>query len=183
MRQVLLQHGGVTSATFDSVTYTLSGGKGGQIGTSSTDTSNVIQGIGGLGGIVSSNVSDTTNIEYKNGLKGDDGNTYTTTTGFVVSNGGNGGTSGLDTKGGCGGLFIDSSICTNTNVNGTSVNFVSPNQIFDTAQYGSAGAVQVQAAEGEDGVKILLTTLTQAEAHKDKGDTCILIGLSIKVDG
>ena len=132
--------GGVTSATFDSVTYTLSGGKGGQIGTSSTDTSNVIQGIGGLGGIVSSNVSDTTNIEYKNGLKGDDGNTYTTTTGFVVSNGGNGGTSGLDTKGGCGGLFIDSSICTNTNVNGTSVNFVSPNQIFDTAQYGSAGA-------------------------------------------
>ena len=132
--------GGVTSATFDSVTYTLSGGKGGQIGTSSTDTSNVIQGIGGLGGIVSSNVSDTTNIEYKNGLKGDDGNTYTTTTGFVVSNGGNGGTSGLDTKGGCGGLFIDSSICTNTNANGTSVNFVSPNQIFDTAQYGSAGA-------------------------------------------
>ena len=132
--------GGVTSVTFDSVTYTLSGGKGGQIGTSSTDTSNVIQGIGGLGGIVSSNVSDTTNIEYKNGLKGDDGNTYTTTTGFVVSNGGNGGTSGLDTKGGCGGLFIDSSICTNTNVNGTSVNFVSPNQIFDTAQYGSAGA-------------------------------------------
>ena len=132
--------GGVTSATFDSVTYTLSGGKGGQIGTSSTDTSNVIQGIGGLGGIVSSNVSDTTNIEYKNGLKGDDGNTYTTTTGFVVSNGGNGGTSGLDTKGGCGGLFIDSSICTNTNVNGTSVDFVSPNQIFDTAQYGSAGA-------------------------------------------
>ena len=132
--------GGVTSATFDSVTYTLSGGKGGQIGTSSTDTSNVIQGIGGLGGIVSSNVSDTTNIEYKNGLKGDDGNTYTTTTGFVVSNGGNGGTSGLDTKGGCGGLFIDSSICTNTNVNGTSVNFVSPNQIFDTAQYGAAGA-------------------------------------------
>ena len=132
--------GGVTSATFDSVTYTLSGGKGGQIGTSSTDTSNVIQGIGGSGGIVSSNVSDTTNIEYKNGLKGDDGNTYTTTTGFVVSNGGNGGTSGLDTKGGCGGLFIDSSICTNTNVNGTSVNFVSPNQIFDTAQYGSAGA-------------------------------------------
>ena len=132
--------GGVTSATFDSVTYTLSGGKGGQIGTSSTDTSNVIQGIGGLGGIVSSNVSDTTNIEYKNGLKGDDGNTYTTTTGFIVSNGGNGGTSGLDTKGGCGGLFIDSSICTNTNVNGTSVNFVSPNQIFDTAQYGAAGA-------------------------------------------
>ena len=132
--------GGVTSVTFDSVTYTLSGGKGGQIGTSSTDTSNVIQGIGGLGGIVSSNVSDTTNIEYKNGLKGDDGNTYTTTTGFVVSNGGNGGTSGLDTKGGCGGLFIDSSICTNTNVNGTSVNFVSPNQIFDTAQYGAAGA-------------------------------------------
>ena len=132
--------GGVTSATFDSVTYTLSGGKGGQIGTSSTDTSNVIQGIGGSGGIVSSNVSDTTNIEYKNGLKGDDGNTYTTTTGFIVSNGGNGGTSGLDTKGGCGGLFIDSSICTNTNVNGTSVNFVSPNQIFDTAQYGSAGA-------------------------------------------
>ena len=37
-------------------------------------------------------------------------------------------------------MFIDSSICTNTNVNGTSVNFVSPNQIFDTAQYGSAGA-------------------------------------------
>ena len=132
--------GGESEIVFDSITYTLSGGKGGQIGTSATSTTNVIQGIGGSGGIVSSNVSDTTNIEYKNGLKGDDGNTYTTTTGFVVSNGGNGGTSGLDTKGGCGGLFIDSSICTNTNVNGTSVNFVSPNQIFDTAQYGSAGA-------------------------------------------
>ena len=132
--------GGVTSATFDSVTYTLSGGKGGQIGTSSTDTSNVIQGIGGLGGIVSSNVSDTTNIEYKNGLKGDDANTYTTDSGFIVSNGGNGGTSGLDTKGGCGGLFIDSTICTNTNVNAAYVNFTAPNQIYDTAQYGAAGA-------------------------------------------
>ena len=132
--------GGVSSVTFEGVTYTLSGGKGGSIGTSATDSDDVIQGIGGLGGIVSSNVSDTSDVEYKNGLKGDDANTYTTDSGFIVSNGGNGGTSGLDTKGGCGGLFIDSSICTNTNVNGTSVNFVSPNQIFDTAQYGAAGA-------------------------------------------
>ena len=132
--------GGVSSVTFEGVTYTLSGGKGGSIGTSATDSDDVIQGIGGLGGIVSSNVSDTSDVEYKNGLKGDDANTYTTDSGFIVSNGGNGGTSGLDTKGGCGGLFIDSSICTNTNVNAAYVNFTAPNQIYDTAQYGSAGA-------------------------------------------
>ena len=132
--------GGVSSVTFEGVTYTLSGGKGGSIGTSATDSDDVIQGIGGLGGIVSSNVSDTSDVEYKNGLKGDDANTYTTDSGFIVSNGGNGGTSGLDTKGGCGGLFIDSTICTNTNVNAAYVNFTAPNQIYDTAQYGSAGA-------------------------------------------
>ena len=132
--------GGVSSVTFEGVTYTLSGGKGGSIGTSATDSNDVIQGIGGLGGIVSSNVSDTSDVEYKNGLKGDDANTYTTDSGFIVSNGGNGGTSGLDTKGGCGGLFIDSTICTNTNVNAAYVNFTAPNQIYDTAQYGAAGA-------------------------------------------
>ena len=132
--------GGVSSVTFEGVTYTLSGGKGGSIGTSATDSDDVIQGIGGEGGIVSSNVSDTSDVEYKNGLKGDDANTYTTDSGFIVSNGGNGGTSGLDTKGGCGGLFIDSSICTNTNVNAAYVNFTAPNQIYDTAQYGAAGA-------------------------------------------
>ena len=132
--------GGVSSVTFEGVTYTLSGGKGGSIGTSATDSDDVIQGIGGLGGIVSSNVSDTSDVEYKNGLKGDDANTYTTDSGFIVSNGGNGGTSGLDTKGGCGGLFIDSTICTNTNVNAAYVNFTAPNQIYDTAQYGAAGA-------------------------------------------
>ena len=132
--------GGVSSVTFEGVTYTLSGGKGGSIGTSATDSDDVIQGIGGLGGIVSSNVSDTSDVEYKNGLKGDDANTYTTDSGFIVSNGGNGGTSGLDTKGGCGGLFIDSTICSNTNVNAANVNFTAPNQIYDTAQYGAAGA-------------------------------------------
>ena len=132
--------GGVSSVTFEGVTYTLSGGKGGSIGTSATDSDDVIQGIGGEGGIVSSNVSDTSDVEYKNGLKGDDANTYTTDSGFIVSNGGNGGTSGLDTKGGCGGLFIDSTICTNTNVNAAYVNFTAPNQIYDTAQYGAAGA-------------------------------------------
>ena len=132
--------GGVSSVTFEGVTYTLSGGKGGSIGTSATDSDDVIQGIGGEGGIVSSNVSDTSDVEYKNGLKGDDANTYTTDSGFIVSNGGNGGTSGLDTKGGCGGLFIDSTICSNTNVNAANVNFTAPNQIYDTAQYGAAGA-------------------------------------------
>ena len=138
--------GGESGFAFDSLTYTLSGGKGGQKGISATDTTSVIQGIGGSGGIVSSNVTDTTNIEYKNGSKGDDANTFTkndthaNSLPYGGSYGGIGGTSGIDTKGGCGGLFIDVSICSNTMVNGIYPQFVAPNSSSSSINYGQAGA-------------------------------------------
>ena len=138
--------GGESGFAFDSLTYTLSGGKGGQKGISATDTTSVIQGIGGSGGIVSSNVTDTTNIEYKNGSKGDDANTFTkndthaNSLPYGGSYGGIGGTSGIDTKGGCGGLFIDVSICSNTMVNGIYPQFVAPYSSSSSINYGQAGA-------------------------------------------
>ena len=138
--------GGESEIVFDSITYTLSGGKGGQIGTSATSTTNVIQGIGGSGGIVSSNVSDTTNIKYKNGSKGEDGGSFTkddthsNSTNYGGSYGGVGGVSGIDTKGSCSGLFIDSSICSNTTVNGITNTFVAPIINNTAIDYGQAGA-------------------------------------------
>ena len=138
--------GGESEIVFDSITYTLSGGKGGQIGTSATSTTSVIQGIGGSGGIVSSNVSDTTNIKYKNGSKGEDGGSFTkddthsNSTNYGGSYGGVGGVSGIDTKGSCSGLFIDSSICSNTTVNGITNTFVAPIINNTAIDYGQAGA-------------------------------------------
>ena len=138
--------GGESEIVFDSITYTLSGGKGGQIGTSATSSTNVIQGIGGSGGIVSSNVSDTTNIKYKNGSKGEDGGSFTkddthsNSTNYGGSYGGVGGVSGIDTKGSCSGLFIDSSICSNTTVNGITNTFVAPIINNTAIDYGQAGA-------------------------------------------
>lgn len=138
--------GGESEIVFDSITYTLSGGKGGQIGTSATPSTNVIQGIGGNGGIVSSNVSDTTNIKYKNGSKGEDGGSFTkddthsNSTNYGGSYGGVGGVSGINTKGSCAGLFIDSSICSNTNVNGVTNTFVAPKVNNTAIDYGQAGA-------------------------------------------
>ena len=107
---------------------------------------NVIQGIGGSGGIVSSNVSDTTNIKYKNGSKGEDGGSFTkddthsNSTNYGGSYGGVGGVSGIDTKGSCSGLFIDSSICSNTTVNGITNTFVAPIINNTAIDYGQAGA-------------------------------------------
>ena len=138
--------GGESEIVFDSITYTLSGGKGGQIGTSATSTTNVIQGIGGSGGIVSSNVSDTTNIKYKNGSKGEDGGSYSSGdpssfgTIYGGSYGGSGGQSGIESYGGCGGLYVDSQSCANQTVNGIYNQFVSPISIYTNIEYGSAGA-------------------------------------------
>ena len=133
--------GGTTSITFDSSTYSLSGGKGGIVGTSQSATNTLVQGKGGDKGIVSTNVSDKSNLKYKNGVNGSDANVITVDASnpYGGSYGGNGGTSGLDTKGGCGGLYVNSSICTNTGVNGMIATFVAPTSI-ETAQYGSAGS-------------------------------------------
>ena len=134
--------GGTTSATFDSVTYSLSGGKGGLIGTSQSDTASLVQGTGGAKGIVSTNVSDTSGLKFKNGSDGFNAGTLATDALNIYggSYGGNGGTSGIDTIGGCGGLFNDSNICTNTNVSATSVPYNTVINVLNASDYGSAGA-------------------------------------------
>ena len=138
--------GGESSININGTIYNLSGGKGAKCGTSATSTNNVIQGIGGDGGIVSSNISNTSNIEYKNGNKGENGETYTkddthaNSLPYGGSYGGLGGMSGIDTKGGCGGLFIDSSICTNNTVNGTNTTFTTPTISNGNIDYAQAGA-------------------------------------------
>ena len=132
--------GGATSITFDSLTYTLKGGTKGSAGTSATSSSDAVQGKGGAGGGVYTSATDTSNLDSKAGSSGKDGKTFTSTNGFGGSSGGVGGDSGLGTKGSCGGLFIDSTVCTNTNVNGSTVVFVAPNNVYDSAQYGAAGA-------------------------------------------
>ena len=86
--------------------------------------------------------------EYKNGENGENGGTFTqddihaNSLPYGGSFGGIGGASGLDTQGGCGGLFIDSSICSNTSVNGTSATLGAPtitNGSIDFAQAGAGG--------------------------------------------
>ena len=96
----------------------------------------------GKKGIVSTNVSDKSNLTYKHGFDGSNADEIEVTEDnpYGGSYGGTGGTSGLDIKGGCGGMFVDSAICTNTTVNGTYVSFVSPGDVFEAAEYGSAGA-------------------------------------------
>ena len=134
--------GGTSSITFDSVTYSLSGGAGGNVGTSQTASQDVVQGTGGARGIVSTNAADKYKLTHKNGLDGSSAEAITPTVEnpYGGSYGGVGGTSGLNTKGGCGGLFVDSSICTNTTVNGTYSIFIAPGDVFDASEYGSAGA-------------------------------------------
>lgn len=135
-------NGGTSSITFDSATYSLSGGEGGLVGTSETASGELIQGTGGKKGIVNTNASDKSNLTYKHGFDGSNADEIEVTEDnpYGGSYGGTGGTSGLDIKGGCGGMFVDSAICTNTTVNGTYVSFVSPGDVFEAAEYGSAGA-------------------------------------------
>ncbi len=134
--------GGTSSLTVNGSIYSLSGGKGGIVGTSQTATTSVIQGVGGEKGIFSTSVTDMSNLKYKNGSNGSDGGEIVATVDnpYGGSYGGNGGTSGIDTKGGCGGMFLESSICTNTGVNGTYTDFVSPGNLFSATEYGNAGA-------------------------------------------
>ena len=135
-------NGGTSSVTFDSATYSLSGGKGGLAGTSETATGELVQGTGGQKGIVSTNVSDKSKLTYKHGYNGANAGEITINAAnpYGGSYGGTGGTSGLDVKGGCGGMFIDSTVCSNTTVNGTYVAFISPGDVFEASEYGSAGA-------------------------------------------
>ena len=138
--------GGESGVTFGSITYSLSGGKGGKVGTPSNETSEAVNGLGGAKGLVSSNVSDTSGIVYKNGENGLDAAAFTkddvhaNSSGYGGSYGGVGGASGLDSIGGCGGLFIDSTICTNTSINGTSGVFAAPVLASDGVNLGSAGS-------------------------------------------
>ncbi len=133
--------GGESVVTFGSNKISASGGGGGKIGTSATASTSVVQGKGGTLGQVLSAISDT----KENGRAGTDATTQSD-----GSWGGVGGNSGIDTTGGCGGLFKNTSVCTNTNVQGQSVLFTAPINIFDTAEYGSAGAGGGGGAWGND---------------------------------
>ena len=138
--------GGESSININGTIYNLSGGKGGKAGTSATSSSTVVQGAGGLAGVVSANVTSAAGAEYKNGENGENGETYTkddthaNSLPYGGSYGGLGGMSGIDTKGGCGGLFIDSSICTNNTVNGTNTTFTTPTISNGNIDYAQAGA-------------------------------------------
>ena len=138
--------GGEASINAGGTIYTLTGGKGGKAGTSATSSSTVVQGAGGLAGVVSANVTSAAGAEYKNGENGENGGTFTqddihaNSLPYGGSFGGIGGASGLDTQGGCGGLFIDSSICTNNTVNGTNTTFTTPTISNGNIDYAQAGA-------------------------------------------
>ena len=138
--------GGESSINAGGTIYTLTGGKGGKAGTSATSSSTVVQGTGGLAGVVSANVTSAAGAEYKNGENGENGGTFTqddihaNSLPYGGSFGGLGGMSGIDTKGGCGGLFIDSSICTNNTVNGTNTTFTTPTISNGNIDYAQAGA-------------------------------------------
>ena len=138
--------GGEASINAGGTIYTLTGGKGGKAGTSATSSSTVVQGAGGLAGVVSANVTSAAGAEYKNGENGKNGGTFTqddihaNSLPYGGSFGGIGGASGLDTQGGCGGLFIDSSICTNNTVNGTNTTFTTPTISNGNIDYAQAGA-------------------------------------------
>ena len=138
--------GGESSININGTIYTLTGGKGGKAGTSATSSSTVVQGTGGLAGVVSANVTSAAGAEYKNGENGENGGTFTqddihaNSLPYGGSFGGIGGASGLDTQGGCGGLFIDSSICTNNTVNGTNTTFTTPTISNGNIDYAQAGA-------------------------------------------
>ena len=137
---------GESSITFDSITYTLPGGKGGKIGTSATSTADAVQGLGGAGGEILTSVTDTSKVKYKYGENGSDAKAFTkdethaNSSGYGGAYGGVGGKSGLDITGGCGGLFIDSAICANTTVNGIYNSFAAPSISGSEISYGSAGA-------------------------------------------
>ena len=130
------ENGGESSISADSGVYIVQGGLGGGLGVAQSESSSVVQGVGGEGGSWSSNIK---NNEAKKGKKGSDGSLIIGT--FSASAGGQGGESAIGIKGSCGGLFNDSSICVNNNVNGANVaQFEYPAGVFKAINYGSAGA-------------------------------------------
>ena len=133
--------GGDSSIQFEGSTHTVYGGKGGSVGTSQTETQNAIQGKGGAAGTLSSGIKSS---DAQKGTAGKDGSAITPDEAagiYAGYAGGVGGDSGISTKGGCGGLFRNTSICTNNNANGTNApNFEAPSGIFKSVNYGSAGA-------------------------------------------
>ena len=132
---------GESSINFDNMIYTLYGGKGGSVGTSQTASTDVKQGTGGARGTVNTNVSDKSKLTYEHGKDGTNAGdiTINASNPYSGSYGGNGGDSGIKTKGGCGGLFINSAICSNTNVNGQYIYFTAP-ILNNGVEYGSSGA-------------------------------------------
>ena len=121
--------GGESKVTFAGGTYVLSGGKGGKVGTSGTAGVAAVHGVGGLGAAKSSvGVS----------VAGSDGSSGTISN--IGSIGGSGGKSGIESEGGCGALFSNGVNCSATTTYGLSTMFVSPSNIFDAAEFGSAGA-------------------------------------------
>ena len=121
--------GGESKVTFAGGTYVLSGGKGGKVGTSGTAGVAAVHGVGGLGAAKS---SVGVSVAGSNGSDGTISN--------IGSIGGSGGKSGIESEGGCGALFSNGVNCSATTTYGLSTMFVSPSNIFDAAEFGSAGA-------------------------------------------
>ncbi len=121
--------GGESKVSFAGGTYVLSGGKGGKVGTSGTAGVAAVHGVGGAGAAKSgAGVS----------VAGSDGSSGTISN--IGSIGGSGGKSGIESEGGCGALFSNGVNCSATTTYGLSTMFVSPSNIFDAAEFGSAGA-------------------------------------------
>ena len=121
--------GGESKVTFSGGTYVLSGGKGGKVGTSGTATTSAVHGVGGAGAAKS---GAGVSVAGSNGSAGTISN--------IGSIGGSGGKSGIESEGGCGALYSNGVNCSATTTYGLSTMFVSPSNIFDAAEFGSAGA-------------------------------------------
>ena len=128
--------GGDSSASFGAMEFVAKGGKGGKVG--SSDASGATHGVGGEGGQVVTSLPSKGDSEYRIGKKGSDG--QNATDGSSNSWGGRGGESGIRVKGGCGGLYTNVLFCSNPDVNGISPTFSIPDNISQSAEYGSAGA-------------------------------------------
>lgn len=148
--------GGSSGVNFGASIYSLSGGKGGGAGVSQSDTNSLVQGAGGAGG--SGNAAAQATAGYTPGESGKDGYKYTKDdmsangSGYGGSFGGSGGNSGIGTKGGCGGLFMDGSQCSNAIVNGLSNAFAAPSVSASDVDYGQAGAGGGGGGWSEDSV-------------------------------
>ena len=121
--------GGATSVMYDGGTYILNGGSGGKKGTSATQSATAIQGSAGAAG--------TTNIPSKFTKAAQAGTNASVSNNISI--GGNGGKSGISTPGGCGG-FTSASSCSNASSNGSSPAYVAPGDLYNSKNYGKAGA-------------------------------------------